>query len=172
MTVLTVPDDSPYGSANLPYGVYSLTPDGDRRVGVRFGDWVLDVAGLLGEDVFASPTLNAFMAQGRERWAEVRGRLQQLVGTEVPAQQVHPVADVTLHLPFEVGDYVDFYASEHHATHLGQLFRPGQPPLTPNWKHLPIGYHGRAGTVVVSGTEVRRPQGQRKGISSSFAMFR
>ena len=162
MTVLTVPNDSPYGPDNLPYGVYSRDRDDDRRVGVRLGDQVLDLAGLLDDDTVAGPTLNPFMAQGRERWAEVRRQVQDLVGTEVAPHHIHSLRDVTLHLPFEVGDYVDFYASEHHATHLGQLFRPGQPPLTPNWKHLPIGYHGRAGTVVVSGTQVRRPQGQRR----------
>src|SRR5699024_5178810 len=104
-----------------------------------------------------------FLAQGRQRWAEVRARLQQLVAGPVDPRHVHALAEVTLHLPFEVGDYVDFYASEHHATHLGQLFRPGQPPLTPNWKHLPIGYHGRGGSVVASDTPARRPQGQRAG---------
>ena len=81
---------------------------------------------------------------------------------EVPVDARHPVRDVTLHLPVEVADYVDFYASEHHASNLGRLFRPDSAPLTPNWKHLPVGYHGRAGTVVVSGTDVVRPCGQRK----------
>ena len=75
---------------------------------------------------------------------------------------MHPVGDVVLHLPFEVADYVDFYASEHHAANLGRLFRPDSEPLTPNWKHMPVGYHGRAGTVVVSGTDIIRPSGQRK----------
>lgn len=161
MTALPVPADSPYGPDNLPYGVYSTGPTGERRVGVRLGDRVLDLDGLLDDEVFAAPTLNPFLAQGRQRWAEVRARLQQLVAGQVDPRHVHALAEVTLHLPFEVGDYVDFYASEHHATHLGQLFRPGQPPLTPNWKHLPIGYHGRAGTIVPSGTDFPRPQGIR-----------
>src|SRR5699024_4237125 len=163
MTALPVPADSPYGPDNLPYGVYSTGPTGERRVGLRLSDRVLDLAGLLDDEVFAAPTLNPFLAQGRQRWAEVRARLQQLVAGPVDPRHVHALAEVTLHLPFEVGDYVDFYASEHHATHLGQLFRPGQPPLTPNWKHLPIGYHGRGGSVVASDTPVRRPQGQRTG---------
>ena len=84
----------------------------------------------------------------------------------MPAGAVHPLAEVELRLPFEVADYVDFYASEHHASNLGRLFRPDNPePLMPNWKHLPVGYHGRAGTVVVSGTDIVRPSGQRKGPS-------
>lgn len=83
----------------------------------------------------------------------------------------HPLAGVTLHLPFEVADYVDFYASEHHATNVGRIFRPDAEALTPNWKHLPIGYHGRAGTVVVSGTPVVRPHGQRKAPTDEVPAF-
>jgi fumarylacetoacetase len=92
----------------------------------------------------------------------VREQISELLAGEVPDAAVHPVTDVQLHLPVEVSDYVDFYASEHHASNLGRLFRPDSEPLMPNWKHLPVGYHGRAGTVVVSGTEVVRPCGQRK----------
>src|SRR5690606_15622952 len=83
----------------------------------------------------------------------------------------HPVDEVRLHLPVEVGDYVDFYASEHHATNLGKLFRPGAPPLMPNWKHLPVGYHGRAGTVILSGTDIVRPCGQRKAPDQDTPTF-
>jgi fumarylacetoacetase len=122
---------------------------------------VVDLAALLGEDVFAAPALNGFLAQGPRRWAQVRARIQQVLagGGSVPG---YPLADVTLHLPVEIADYVDFYASEHHASNVGRLFRPDAPPLMPNWKHLPVGYHGRAGTVVVSGTDIVRPSGQRK----------
>ena len=118
------------------------------------------------DEVFAHPSLNAFMAQGHERWVEVRRRVIGLVSGDVPDVAVHPVGGVTLHLPVEVADYVDFYASEHHASNLGRLFRPDAAPLMPNWKHLPVGYHGRAGTVVVSGTDIVRPvrpaQGARR----------
>jgi fumarylacetoacetase len=148
-----------YGPANLPYGVFSLA-GGQPRVGARLGDDVLDLAVLLADDTFATGSLNKFLAQGRQRWDEVRARLTELVGGQLPA---HPLDEVTLHLPFEVADYVDFYASEHHASNLGRLLRPGSPPLFPNWKHLPVGYHGRSGTVVVSGTDIVRPRGQRKG---------
>jgi fumarylacetoacetase len=166
MTWSDVAPGSTFGIANLPYGVFS---DGaaPARVGVRYGEAVLDLAALLGDDVFARPTLNAFLAQGRARWQEVRERLVELLGDEAQRDRVEaaarPLGAVRLHLPIEVGDYVDFYASEHHATNVGRMFRPDQEPLTPNWKHLPIGYHGRSGTVVVSGTEVVRPCGQRRG---------
>jgi fumarylacetoacetase len=148
-----------FGPANLPYGVFS-TPRTPPRVGVRLGDQVLDLAALLGDDTFAAGSLNPFLAQGKQRWDEVRARLTELVTGEVPA---YPLDEVTLHRPFEVGDYVDFYASEHHAANLGRLLRPGSDPLMPNWKHLPVSYHGRSGTVVVSGTDITRPCGQRKG---------
>ncbi|GAB3376992.1 fumarylacetoacetase [Amycolatopsis echigonensis] len=162
MTVLDIPAGSPFGVENLPYGVFSAG-DGSPRVGVRVGEHVLDLSIALGDAVFAEPTLNAFMAQGYDRWVEVRTRLQTLVTGDVAAEAVHAVADVKLHLPVEVADYVDFYASEHHASNVGRLFRPDAEPLLPNWKHLPVGYHGRSGTVYVSGTDVVRPSGQRKG---------
>ena len=125
--------------------------DGDgARVGVRIGDSVLDLARALGDEVFGEPSLNAFMAQGRARWTEVRARITELLsagqhhGTAEAA--LRPLSAVRLHLPFDVGDYVDFYANEHHAANAGRIFRPDGEPLTPNWKHLPIGYHGRSGT--------------------------
>ncbi len=124
---------------------------------------MLDLAVALDDPVFAEPSLNAFMAQGRARWTSVRSRLTGLLSDPrgVSRSALHPLAEVRLHLPFVVGDYVDFYASEHHATNVGRILRPGGSPLTPNWKHLPIGYHGRSGTIVLSGTGVRRPCGQR-----------
>lgn len=160
-TVLGVADDSSFGVDNLPYCVYQV-PGSAPQVGVRFGDHVLGLVRLLGDPVFARPTLNPFMALGRARWEETRSALQSLLaGRRVPADAVHPLDEVRLRLPFRVADYVDFYASEHHATNLGRLFRPGSEPLLPNWKHLPVGYTGRAASIVVSGTEVRRPRGQR-----------
>jgi fumarylacetoacetase len=155
--------------ANLPYGVFSA---GDRdpaapRVGVRIGDSVLDLVPVLGEQVFAEPSLNAFMAQGRARWRDVRARITELLTDSrqraVIEAALHPLSAVRLHLPFEVGDYVDFYASENHAANVGRLFRPGGEALMPNWKYLPVGYHGRSGTVLLSGTPVSRPRGQRPG---------
>jgi fumarylacetoacetase len=137
------------------------------RCAVRVGDTVLDLAAALGEAVFAEPALNAFMAQGRARWADVRARLAELLTVErhrgAVEAALRPLSMVRLHPPFAPGDYVDFYASEYHATNVGRLFRPGGEPLPPNWKHLPAGYHGRSGTVVPSGTPVRRPLGQSRG---------
>ncbi|MDV7352892.1 fumarylacetoacetase [Rhodococcus oxybenzonivorans] len=161
MTTLDIPDDSLFGIDNLPYGVFS-TAGSAPRVGVRVGDSVVDLAIALGDDVFAQPTLNSFMAQGRDRWVEVRRQITELVQGDVDAAAVFAVDEVTMHLPVDVADYVDFYASENHATNLGRLFRPDSEPLMPNWKHLPVGYHGRSSTVVVSGTDVIRPCGQRK----------
>ena len=170
MTWVTGADGSPYGVTNLPYGVFRS--DGGRpRIGVRIGSWVFDLAGaeaaelVLAAGALGRPTLNDFLALGRPQWSAVRQRIVELLTDPAHRPAVEPLlvplADVELLLPIEVADYVDFYSSEHHASNVGQIFRPGQPPLLPNWKHLPIGYHGRAGTVVVSGTPVIRPTGQR-----------
>jgi len=147
-----------FGLDHLPYGVFS-TSDTGLRVGVRFEDSVLDLAAATGRAEFAQPSLNAFMALGADVWAETRAALPALIEA---GDHLHPLDEVALHLPIEVGDYVDFYASEQHASNVGRIFRPDQAPLLPNWKHLPVGYHGRAGTVVASGTGVIRPCGQRK----------
>jgi fumarylacetoacetase len=172
MTTLVVPANDLFGLHNLPYGVYSV-PGQQPRVAVRYGDRVIDLAVLLDdEETFGQPSLNAFMTQGRERWLEVRAAVTEALRSDVPEIAVHALGAVTLHLPFEVADYVDFYASEHHASNLGRLFRPDSPdPLTPNWKHLPIGYHGRSASIVVSGTEIVRPAGQRKGPQDAAPVF-
>ncbi len=160
-----VPDGSDFPLQNLPYGVFSRTGE-VPRCGVAIGDFVLDLAPVLGDSAFAGSSLNGFLAAGRGRWEQVRRSLTSFLSDPSHAIDIEPHLiprqEVTLHLPFEVADYVDFYASEHHATNVGRMFRPDGPPLTPNWKHLPIGYHGRAGTVVVSGTDVVRPCGQRR----------
>jgi fumarylacetoacetase len=161
---------SPYGLDNLPYGVFT-NADQPARVGVRIGDFVLPLCAVAESAAFAQPSLNAFLALGREVWHETRAWLISLFGNEEHRALVEPllvpVDDVTLQLPFEVADYVDFYCSLQHATNVGKMFRPDSDALTPNWRHLPIGYHGRAGTVVVSGTPVRRPSGQRLAAGSS-----
>jgi fumarylacetoacetase len=122
--------------------------------------------------VFAAPVLNPFMAQGYERWRQVRTRIAAAVTGEIPDEAVHAAGEVDLLLPVDVADYVDFYASEYHASNLGRLFRPDNPsPLMPNWKHLPVGYHGRAASVVVSGTDIVRPSGQRKDPDDPAPVF-
>ncbi|SIS02220.1 fumarylacetoacetate hydrolase [Microbispora rosea] len=152
-----------FGLDNLPYGVFSR-PGEPRRVGVRVGDQVLDLAAALGGDVYAAPSLNPLLALGRAAWQETRARAREAAAT---GDHLVPLAEVTLHLPVEVADYVDFYASLEHASNLGRILRPDDEPLKPNWRHLPVGYHGRAGTVVVSGTPIRRPCGQRPSFGPS-----
>lgn len=132
-----------------------------------------EVLGLDEARLLAAPTLNPFLASGLASWQRVREALGAALGEalrggeggheDLVGRYLHASDDVVMHLPIEVADYVDFYSSEHHATNVGRILRPDGEPLTPNWKHLPIGYHGRAGTVVVSGTPVVRPSGQRKG---------
>jgi fumarylacetoacetase len=155
-----------FGLDHLPYGVYSVGA-GAPRVGVRYADTVLDVAKVRPE--LDRPALNDFMALGPDAWAETRGRIAELA--ESGALPETALSDARLHLPFTVGDYVDFYASLEHASNVGRIFRPDQEPLLPNWKHLPVGYHGRGGTVVVSGTDVVRPCGQRKAPSDDAPTY-
>ncbi len=143
-----------YGLDNLPYGVFSAR-DGLRRLGVRLGEGVVDLSGLGG--VLAQSVLNPLLAAGPEQWAAVRSAVREFVASAPP---VIPLPAVQLHLPFEVADYTDFYSSEEHATNVGRILRPEQPALLPNWRHLPIGYHGRSSTVVVSDTPIERPAGQ------------
>jgi fumarylacetoacetase len=167
-TCFDLPEGTGFGPDNLPYGVFSTEPGGRRRVGVALGDWVIDVSRLdvPAADALAAPSLNPLMARGRATWQALRARLQRLVSDPETCDAVGahllPRDRVTMHLPFDVADYVDFYSSRHHAENLGRMFRPGSPPLPVNWAHLPIGYHGRAGTVRVSGTPVVRPAGQQR----------
>jgi fumarylacetoacetase len=131
----------------LAYGVLA-----GRGVCARAGGRVLDLSGL-GEPL-ADSSLNAFMARGPEYRAEIAARVEA---------EGRPVEQPQLGMPFEVADYVDFYSSLHHATNLGRMFRPGAEPLLPNWRHLPVGYHGRSGTVVPTGSVIPRPTGQHPG---------
>ncbi|QNE21171.1 fumarylacetoacetase [Kribbella qitaiheensis] len=169
MTWIDIPANSPFGPGNLPLGIFRAG-DEDPRVGAAIGDQIIDLAPVAHQrddsQVFAQPSLNAFLALGRPAWQATREWLLDLVRNDDNRSDIEPYlipqSAVTMLLPFEVADYVDFYASEHHASNVGRLFRPDAEPLLPNWKHLPVGYHGRAGTVVASGTEIVRPSGQRK----------
>jgi fumarylacetoacetase len=160
---LDLPDGTGFGLENLPLGVFS-TAGSTRRTGVAIGDQVLDLAGLTGDPVHATGSLNAFLALGPTAWRELRERLLDWLTSGrhrvAVGSQLVPRDEVTMHLPVEVADYVDFYSSLAHAENVGRLFRPDAEPLTPNWRHLPIGYHGRAGTIAASGTPVVRPCGQ------------
>ncbi|GGY04267.1 fumarylacetoacetase [Streptomyces djakartensis] len=182
MPPFDVPEGDPFGPHTLPYGVFSLPGSSHRAVGVRLGDHVLDAgaaAHALGSpyaSLLAQPTLGPLLAAGRTAWSDVRRALTAWVTVPSHRETVeplfHPLSQVTLHLPFEVADYVDFYASENHARNVGRIFRPdAEDSLPPNWKHLPIGYHGRSGTVVVSGTDIARPSGQRKAPTDAAPVF-
>jgi fumarylacetoacetase len=165
MTWLDLPTGDPFGLHNLPYGACA------RGLLVRVGSWAFDLTGAEAAGLvdaggtLQARRLNPFLAGGRPLWTSVRRRLVELLTDPRHRAAVEPllspVDQVALELPFDVADYVDFYSSQEHATNLGRLLRPDQAPLLPNWKHLPIGYHGRAGTVVVSGTGIVRPCGQR-----------
>jgi fumarylacetoacetase len=167
---------------NLPFGVFVPPDGGAARVGVAIGSMVLDLAvleeaglfdgpELQGRRVFGRPALNALLALGRPAWREARGRVQRLLSADEarlrddPAllgRALHVAAAVQMRLPAEIGDYTDFYSSRQHATNVGTMFRGAENALMPNWLHLPVGYHGRASSLVVSGTDFHRPHGQRR----------
>ncbi|TDC45924.1 fumarylacetoacetase [Actinomadura sp. KC345] len=165
-----VDEDGGFGVENLPYGVFAR-PGELPRVGVAIGEHVLDLAALSAAGVvedrryFASGSLNAFMVAGRAAWKANRARLVEVLTDASYSERVEPhlipVSDVELQRPFEVADFVDFFSSEHHAVNAGRIFRPQREPLAPNWKRLPVAYHGRSGTVYPSGTPIIRPSGQR-----------
>ncbi|GAB2787036.1 fumarylacetoacetase [Rhabdobacter roseus] len=176
---LAIPADSDFSFQNLPYGIFSTAASEEKRVGVAIGTWIIDLAeaarlGLFhdwearyaeAKLVFRQITLNAFIALGAAAHQALRQRLRQLLtepeaGLRAGAEEVLvEQAAATLHLPVQIGDYTDFYSSQEHATNVGKLFRPDNP-LLPNWKYLPVAYHGRASSIVVSGTPIRRPWGQ------------
>ena len=154
-------------TGGVGFGIFSV--DGDPpRVGFRVGHGVLDLAAHRLGAVFEAGALNPFLALGRSSWEDTVARIGELVrgGAELV-----PLEDVDVDIPFAVADYVDFYSSLEHATNIGRMFRPDAEPLLPNWRHLPVAYHGRSGTVVVSGTPVVRPRGQAKGPGDEAPLF-
>ncbi|THH34986.1 fumarylacetoacetase [Neolewinella litorea] len=179
--LLTIPPDSDFTLANLPFGIFS-TPDRPRRAGIAVGDDILDLA-MLGESgifdfdaaVLNRPVLNDFITLGKSvtsrARSQVQGWLEKEQGSPVQARHLVPMAEATLHLPVQIGDYTDFYSSIEHATNVGRMFRDPEKALLPNWRHLPVGYHGRASSIVVSGTPVRRPVGQLMPSDSNHPVF-
>jgi fumarylacetoacetase len=176
-------DGHPFPLNNLPYGVFS-TDDTDARCGVAIGDMILDCqaaeeSGLidLGDvALFDVPFWNDLMEEGPAVWAALRARLMALLADGSSEQdKVQPflvsITDAVLHMPMMVSEYTDFYAGRHHATNVGTMFRGAENALPPNWLHLPIGYNGRASSVVVSGTDVRRPWGQLKSPDHDMPAF-
>ena len=147
---------------NLPYGVFSVGT-GDRRVGVAIEDHILDLAGLkeFGR-LFEAGSLEPFLAAGHGVWSVVRAEIIELLTEGDPEPHLTPLDQAEMHLPCRIGNYVDFFSSIEHATNTGRILRPGTEPLSPNWRHLPVGYHGRASSIVVDGTPIRRPKGQRR----------
>jgi fumarylacetoacetase len=174
---VTVDQDSDFPIQNLPFGVFS-SAGRSPRIGVAIGRDIVDVSSLshagvfddssLPTDLFSAATLNPFLELGKPAWDSVRRELSSLLSDTSrrpsfpPEAFLVPMADAQMHLPVDVGDYVDFYSSLEHATNVGRLFRPDEPPLLPNWHHIPIGYHGRSSSIVVDGTPIVRPSGQRK----------
>jgi len=171
-----VPTGSDFPIHNLPYGIFRSSAGARPRIGVAIGNEVLDLSvladrGLLSGTAFREPTLNAFMALGRPAWREARQSLTRLLRHDEPTLRddsglrdaaFHPMTGVEMLLPATIGDYTDFYSSREHATNVGTMFRGPDNALQENWLHLPVGYHGRTSSVVVSGTDVRRPKGQTK----------
>jgi fumarylacetoacetase len=204
---INVPSDSDFPIQNLPYGIFRPS-DGAARAGVAIGDLILDLSVLeergffsdvvaaavtsgrnrnnlppgtaAATTLFASDSLNTFMALGRPAWTKTRAILQNLLSadngalrdnTELRARIFHKQSEVTMQLPARIGDYTDFYSSYHHAHNVGTMLRGPENALMPNWKWLPVAYHGRASSIVVSGTKVRRPYGQTKPADASAPVF-
>ena len=175
--------DHPFPLNNLPYGVFSQGDD-DPRCGVAIGDMILDLRAaeenglvvLMEEPLFEAPYWNDLMEQGPAVWTALRNRLTDLLGEGSPAQAaLHacmvPQSDAQMHMPIVVSEYTDFYASRNHAFNVGTMFRGPDNALPPNWLHMPIGYNGRASSVVVSGTDIRRPWGQVKSPKHDLPAF-
>ncbi|CAM4100170.1 fumarylacetoacetase [Acinetobacter pragensis] len=177
---IDIAENSDFPIQNLPYGIFSETKDGVRRAGTAIGEWVLDLAALEakgylsiqdGENFFAQSTLNKFIESGKANWSKIRAELQDLLSADnaelrdnqaLRDQIFFKQADVTLHLPVHIPGYTDFYSSKEHATNVGCMFRDPKNALLQNWSELPVGYNGRASSVIVSGTDVVRPSGQIK----------
>ncbi len=186
---IDVPKDSDFSIYNLPYGVFSkLSLPTEKRIGVRIGDDIVDLK-LVSElgffdnisfdkNVFDKTILNDFISLGKSIHEQVRKKITELLLLGNADLQNHkekvliPVREVKMHLPIHIGDYTDFYSSEEHATNVGKMFRDAANALLPNWKHLPVGYHGRASSIVVSGTPIRRPHGQVKPADQEMPIFK
>ena len=184
---IDVPPDSHFPLENLPFGVFKPR-DGTARVGVALGDYVVDLAVLeaaghfesLGIQLFTGDSLNYFLSLGRPAWKSIRKILQNLLAADAPTLRdnaklrervFHRRSEVEMQLPAKIGNYTDFYSSYHHAHNVGTMLRGPENALMPNWKWLPVAYHGRASSVVVSGTDVRRPKGQIKPPDAPSPVF-
>ncbi len=175
---LPVSEDSDFPIQNIPFGVF-ITKDDIITIGTRIGEYAIDLGAFhqlgyfngipLTDDIFMQDSLNDFIADGRKTWRLVRNRIAEIFDSENPTLRdniqhkeiiIFDVNEVEMLLPVEIGDYTDFYSSKEHATNVGQMFREKENALMPNWLHIPVGYHGRSSSVIVSGTNIRRPIGQ------------
>ncbi len=186
---VNVPEGSDFPIQNLPFGIFS-TSNRSERVGIAIGEQILDLVAVaefgyfdairFDKKVFNQPTLNNFIALGKEITTSVRNRVSELLEEKTKALQGQAGArekclvkmkDAQLHLPVHIGDYTDFYSSIDHATNMGKMFRDPENALLPNWKHIPVGYHGRASSIVVSGGSFFRPKGQTKAPDANVPSF-
>jgi fumarylacetoacetase len=186
---LNISDQSDFSIYNLPFGIFS-SPEFSPRPGIRLGDFIIHLqklkeVGLLKnlegsiKNELQEGTLNAMISLGPQIWKNLRTRVQELFSIGASGQGnlesaipfLIPVSEVTMHLPVQIGDYTDFYSSENHAANVGAMFRDPQNPLLPNWKHIPVGYHGRSSSIVVSGTNFKRPKGQIKPPNAEIPVY-
>ena len=186
---IKVDENSDFPIQNIPFGVF-LTRDDIITIGTRIGDYAIDLGALhqlgyfegipLTDDIFLQDTLNDFISDGKKTWRAVRNRISEIFDSNDTALQnnedhkntvLFVMNEVEMQLPVQVGDYTDFYSSIEHATNIGIMFRGPENALMPNWKHLPVGYHGRASSIVVSGTDFHRPKGQTKADDATMPSF-
>lgn len=170
---------------NLPYGIFSTNSNSNPQGGVAIGEFVLDLAmcekvGLLECNYFENSTLNNFMAAGKSEWSKIRYQIQNLLldtnpklkdNSDLKEKILINQNEVKMHLPAKIGDYTDFYSSRQHATNVGAMFRDPENALLPNWLHLPVGYHGRSSSIVISGTDIKRPNGQTIPVGTENPVF-
>ena len=184
-TWIKIDKNSDFSIYNLPFGVYS-TESKNKRIGIAIGDMVLNLEGInklgvfdglnIGSDVFVSNYLNDFISLGKKTTIKVREIVQkELCNTSSVLRNDNSIfikqKDVTMHMPVKIGDYTDFYSSIEHATNIGTMFRDPKNALLPNWKHLPVGYHGRASSIILSGQNIYRPKGQVMLIDNTVPSF-
>ena len=185
-----IENDSAFPIQNLPFGIFA-TPQIKHRSGVAIGNFVLDLKALadlgyleslnIDPSLFENEYLNDFMALGKAKCRETRNRVSELLSTDSKEleenadhvkQVLLPAAGITMRMPVRIGDYTDFYSSIEHATNVGTMFRDPDNALLPNWKHLPVGYHGRASSIILSGTDIHRPKGQTKADDADQPLHR
>ena len=186
---IEIDKNSDFPIQNLPYGIFQLLGDDNPRVGVAIGSYILDLAILEEKGVFGNREskfvfnrryLNNFMKQGKKFWDEIREKIQYLLNKDTPdlrdnealkSQVLIPMEKCELLLPIKTTDYTDFYASKDHASNVGTMFRGPENALTDNWLHMPIGYHGRASSIILSGENIKRPSGQLRPPGSDRPYF-